>query len=70
MQLLVRELVEKILIEKHELSGGNCGQTIPKLMQLSSLNLKELRSVLKELYQEGKITVHPGGCGKLFKWKK
>lgn len=60
------KFVLDILKDKHEKSGGHCGT---KLVDID-LEIKELKSIVNQLYLAGKITVHDNAHGKIIKWKK
>ncbi|WP_435416291.1 hypothetical protein [Polaribacter aestuariivivens] len=59
------KILEK-LEEKNKLSGGHCGMYITEFEG----EMKELKTILNDLYIQNKITIHDGIHGKLIKTKK
>lgn len=59
------EKLLQILKKTHKDTGGHCGQTFISLLRKSGYKSEELKLILKQLYKDGRITVHDGAFGKL-----
>ncbi len=57
--------VKKIVDEYHTSTEGKCGLSIPDIQNKSGLNIDDLKSILRQLYDEKHIKVREGLNGKL-----
>lgn len=57
--------VLEFIKQKHKVSGGHNGISLPSLMRITGLDLDSLKTELNRLYIEDKIIVRKGIHGKL-----
>ena len=62
----MNEQIVKILKDKHDKSGGNCGTYMPEIINTLKIDYKTARSIIGQLYREGKVVIHDGAHGTLF----
>lgn len=59
----------RLLQDKHQRSGGNCGTYIPEILSTLNTTYKEVRHALNRLYKEDRIKIRPGSRGNLIMLK-
>jgi CTP-dependent riboflavin kinase len=61
----LQQLVKDHIDEYHKKSNGSCGLTIPSISQDLNIDMASLLKILRELYNQNKITTRNGINGKL-----